>query len=346
MLVFVFIVAVFSCNGPGDESTGVKASTQEEVAGKANQKKDKNKDEKIKDTCTFNYASADDPRPVKKFSKKKRGEEFIIGTEAAPIKARRGKKPPVVSEPLPPVDSAKPTTSNATIYLEFYGEVVSGTMWNVYGDITATHSGLADPEIIDVVNRVTVDFAPYNVTITTDKRVFDRTPIGKRQRVIITEYNEWYGSGAGGVAYRNSFYSTTQESPAFVFSKLYGYNLHKTAEAISHKTGHTIGGRHQVDCVNGTITNGYSYGKTMGNSVDSPTGEWVTGTSSAACATQIDQDLLIAAFGLKPIASNDTPTPTFSGVACITKEQIKETIAWMYKEDVRRIREGYYPYKL
>lgn len=192
-----------------------------------------------------------------------------------------------------------PTGSKNVIYLNFWGKTVSGTMWNA-GSFTVGEAGLVGTEIDFVIAQVLQHYIGYDVAITSDKSVFDAAEYGHKVEIIITEDYQWYGQ-AGGVAYINSFF-WTDGSPAFVFSLLLNYNGHNIAEAIAHEAGHTLGLRHQSDCVNGVITNQYSNGKTMGVSYYVPLGIWVIGTSSLSCQEQNDMAMLQSAVGLKQVA--------------------------------------------
>jgi hypothetical protein len=135
-------------------------------------------------------------------------------------------------------------SASAVIFLDFDGHTVSGTTWNVTGPFTCNSSGLNDAGIIEVFNRVAEDYRPFNINVTTNETKFNSAPYNQRMRVLITTSNEWYGSGAGGVAYISSF-TWGDNSPCFVFSALLGYSIKNVAEAASHEAGHTLGLRHQ-----------------------------------------------------------------------------------------------------
>jgi len=135
-------------------------------------------------------------------------------------------------------------TATSVIFLDFDGHNVSGTMWNTNGAFTCNSSGLSDAAITEVFNRVAEDYRPFNINVTTNEAKYNSATYNKRMRVVITTSNEWYGSGAGGVAYVNSF-TWGDNSPCFVFSALLGYNIKNIAEAASHEAGHTLGLRHQ-----------------------------------------------------------------------------------------------------
>jgi len=155
-------------------------------------------------------------------------------------------------------------SASVVILLDFNGHTVAGTMWNVNGTFTCNSSGLSDAAITEVFNRVAEDYRPFNINVTTNETKYNSAPYNKRMRVVITTSNEWYGSGAGGVAYINSF-TWGNNSPCFVFSALLGYNVKNVAEATSHEAGHTLGLRHQssynADCV---LLSDYNWGQGIG----------------------------------------------------------------------------------
>lgn len=190
------------------------------------------------------------------------------------------------------------------VYLDFYGETVSGTMWNVNGPIVASHSGLSETEVAAVLLRVQEHFSDYDVTITNDINLYNNAPYSLKTRVILTESHEWYGSSAGGVAYINSF-GWGDQSPAWVFTTLLGYSVHNIGEAAAHEIGHTMGLRHQSTCVNGVKTSEYNWGDgvtapTMGASYNVTAGDWWIGPNSLGCSViQNDGLLLEAKLGLK-----------------------------------------------
>jgi hypothetical protein len=133
--------------------------------------------------------------------------------------------------------------ASAVILLVFGGEVVTNTLWNNNGAIECAPSNLHPSEIEKVLDRVTEDFSPFNVAVTTDAALYNATHPQKRIKIIITESWEWFGI-AGGIAYHDSFL-WGNNTPAFVFSTLLHYNEKYIAEAISHELGHTMGLKHQ-----------------------------------------------------------------------------------------------------
>lgn len=193
------------------------------------------------------------------------------------------------------------SNASSVIYLDFDGQAVSGTMWNPSGTITCNPSGLSDAAITEVFNRVAEDYRPFNINVTTDVTKYNLAPANKRIRVIITTSYEWYGTGAGGVAFINSF-SWGDNTPCFVFSSLLGYNLKNIAEASSHEAGHTLGLRHQSSynaaCVK---TSDYNWGQgtgeigwapIMGAGYNQNMTLWNSGPNSLGCNV-IQNDLTV-----------------------------------------------------
>ena len=154
-------------------------------------------------------------------------------------------------------------TPSSVIYLDFDGQYVANTMWNVNGPINAAPANLTTEEVNLIFQRVAADFSPFNVTVTTDEAVYNAGNYLKRTRVVVTESWEWFGQ-AGGVSYLNSF-TWGDNTPCFVFSSLLGYNVKKIAEACSHETGHTLGLRHQsLYDANGVKIDEYNWGQGSG----------------------------------------------------------------------------------
>ncbi len=166
------------------------------------------------------------------------------------------------------------------IYLDFTGHTTSGTSWN--SSFTGGASFSTPPYDIDgntasfsvaeldriqyIWQRVVEDFAPFNVDVTTEDpgvealRRANTSDLNYGVRVCIggSSY-DWYGAGAGGVAYLNSFNWST-DTPCYVFTAQLGTGQEKyTAEAISHEAGHTLGLSHD-----GT-TGGAAYYEGHGN---------------------------------------------------------------------------------
>lgn len=151
---------------------------------------------------------------------------------------------------------SKPGTSRV-LYLDFNGHTTSGTSWKSGATFTSpaydtdgNAASFSDAELASIQQiwkRVSEDFAPWDVDVTTEeppleslrKTTSSDTAYGVRMVIGGSSY-DWYGAGAGGVAYLNSF-SWNSDTPAFVFPAQLGNGFPKyVAEAVSHEAGHTV----------------------------------------------------------------------------------------------------------
>lgn len=162
-----------------------------------------------------------------------------------------------------PVFSSLPA-AQAVLFLDFDGHTVDGTSWNYDGPIYCGGSGLSSTQITEVFNRVSEDYRPFDINVTTDSVKYQQAPYNKRMRVVITVTSDWYGAPAGGVSFIGSFI-WGDESPCFVFSQLLNYNVKFIAEACSHEAGHTLGLYHQSSYDNNCVKlSEYNYGTGSG----------------------------------------------------------------------------------
>ena len=125
--------------------------------------------------------------------------------------------------------------------------------------------------IAEVWQRVSEDFAPFDVNVTTiDPGVEalrqDQLRATSRygQRMVISPTN-FAGAGVLGVALLDVFDSSL-DRPAFVFSG--GASTKTIAEAVSHEAGHTLGLSHDADVRSpATTTAMASWAPIMGRSI-------------------------------------------------------------------------------
>ncbi len=234
---------------------------------------------------------------IKEFNKhKKKLDPQEAATANKPSKpAKGGTKPPV------------PSTGNNVFLLDFTGFLVSGTSWNYAGDFTCAPANLTAAQVDEIIADVVSSFAIYNVIVTTDETVYTAAAPDKRMRCILTETHDWYGDGAGGVSFNNSFKWTTNE-PCFVFTSLLGYSTKFIKEATTHELGHTVGLYHQssydTNCVK---LSEYNYGDGVtapimgaGYYVPDSGSKWWVGPNSYGCTSiQDDNSVITATLGLK-----------------------------------------------
>jgi hypothetical protein len=168
-----------------------------------------------------------------------------------------------------PILNSYPSITNKVIYLDFDGQVVSGTFWNNGNTVNALPSNASAATIRTIFQRMSEDYRPFDVNITTDSTRFNNASPSTRIRVIFTPTYTWYGNGAGGVAYLGSFtWGGYPGTPCWIFESQLGNNSKSMAEAASHEVGHTLSLKHQstynASCVK---TNEYNPGS--GNGVTS-----------------------------------------------------------------------------
>lgn len=219
------------------------------------------------------------------------------------------------------------------IYLDFDGHVTSGTSWNSnftggvnivtppYSNdstVTTTFSTTELNNIVSIWQRVAEDFAPFDVDVTTQdpgiealrKSTTSDTQFGVRV-CIGGSSSDWYGAGAGGVAYLNSF-SWNTDTPCFVFTVQLGSgNVKYTAEAASHEAGHTFNLSHDGRVASATnLAEGYYEGHSnwapiMGVGYYREVSQWSKGEYAFANNTQDDTAMIAGITGYRPDAHGD-----------------------------------------
>lgn len=189
-------------------------------------------------------------------------------------------------------------TASATIFLDFDGQFVEATPWNGGKPFYCQPAGLSDAQVTEIFHRVSEDFRPFEINITTDSSVYLSAPLTQRIRIIITPTSGWY-TGVGGVSFTRSF-RWGDGTPAFVFPDRLAWSAKNIAECCSHESGHTLGLSHQAKynescALITTYNDGKGSGQTawapvMGNSYGRNFSGWNNGPTPSGCT--IDQDNL------------------------------------------------------
>ena len=164
---------------------------------------------------------------------------------------------------------SRPTSSLAN-YLDFDGHVTNDAAWQFSGypspiesasfDLDGSPSSFSAAEraaIVEIWQRVSEDFAPFDVNVTTADpgvEALRRTSSNDStygQRIVVSPTN-FVGATTLGIALVGVF-DAVEDRPGFVFSS--GVSLKTIAEAASHEAGHTLGLSHDA-----TASSSYYFG--------------------------------------------------------------------------------------
>ena len=167
------------------------------------------------------------------------GEVVCVKFMPQPTGAEEMPQDHTASVPLPSYQAVIPLQSlpvgaGGTIYLDFDGSKPPYAGWSYSGN--ASHSGLSNSTIRDIWIRVAEDWIPFNINVTTDAKVYEKAPQGRRIRCIVTPTNFY---GAGGIAFVGSY--GWGGDPVCWASN---YTGDGAVTVISHEVGHTFGLRH------------------------------------------------------------------------------------------------------
>jgi hypothetical protein len=226
---------------------------------------------------------------------------------------------------LPILHSSKDNTN--IIFLDFDGHNNTGSRgWGTFyaypydplnNDPTPYNPYFSKKEqeyIINIWQRVSEDFAPFNIDITTEE------PINMSEKYtishcLITRNKDIYGKlmpsfSAGGVAFINIFgqKKSINLNPALVYSN----KLHTStniAEVCSHEIGHQFGLYHDAYYLNGIKTGYYggdrtgeidSWAPIMGAGFRNKITQWSKGEYLGATTSQDDIAIIGSKAGYKP----------------------------------------------
>lgn len=228
-------------------------------------------------------------------------------------------------------DASRPTTeppgdvfalesrpaSGRLIYLDFDGHTTTDWAWRASAEspIVSAPSGVSDAMAYEIWQRVSEDFLPFDVNVTTtDPGVEALRKGGPDDRdygvrvVISPTYFSTYSAGTLGVALVSSF-DADVDRPAFVFAN--GSSSTKTiAESISHETGHTLGLRHDATTSRpGAYYDGHGdWAPIMGRPITRPVTQWSRGEYANADNTEDDLSKIAGVVGYRPDDHGDTPS--------------------------------------
>jgi hypothetical protein len=162
-----------------------------------------------------------------------------------------------------PVLNTRPG-AKGVVYVDFDGESVTDPDWNGGRTINAAPMNFAAREVAQVLAISAQDYAPFDVTFTTDRALYNATAVGARMRVIVTP-TDTAAPGSGGVAYINSWSGAGGGFKTDVVCWVFNQSVRSVAEALSHELGHTLGLFHDGQ------TNGNQYYAGHGGGMTTPT---------------------------------------------------------------------------
>jgi PKD repeat protein len=217
--------------------------------------------------------------------------------------------------------------STKTIYLDFNGHLLSGTAWNqnytggqpvqlAPFDLDGNPATFSTNEcriIQQAWLRVTEDFAPFDIDVTTEppaESALTRSLASDEQygiRMVITPTA--FMGGTAGRAYVGSFNQVGDYyKPGFCFAVGTSFTEKNVAEICSHEVGHTLGLSHDGTTLGEEYYNGHgNWGPIMGGNGNEIT-QWSKG--EYANANNKEDDLaVIQAHGVNyyPDTSGKSP---------------------------------------
>ena len=255
--------------------------------------------------------------------------------------------PPIFNEPVPvsspPVFHSR-EGSVRVLFLDFNGHDISGTKWNSntnyampetwecypYGtDSNYDEFSVEEQQIIyETWLRVSEDYAPFNVDVTTEQPAGWSRYTGHALITATIDMNDVHCPhyGAGGVGYVNVFglnsYSYNNAncySPVWVKDFFQAQDI---AEAVSHEFGHNMGLYHDglEDAVGVTIDSYYdghqnssmSWGSIMGAAYDENVTQWSKGDYYRANNTEDDLAIISGKLGYIADDYGDSAVAAFS----------------------------------
>jgi hypothetical protein len=154
--------------------------------------------------------------------------------------------------------------ARGVIYVDFDGESVTDPVWNAGRTINAAPSALSSDQIALVLKNAAQDWAPFDVTLTTDAALYAATLPGLRMRAIVTP-TDTAAPGSGGVAYVDSWSGAGKGFRSDVVCWIFNQSVKSVTEALSHEVGHTVGLNHDGQ------TGGSEYYSGHGGGLTTPT---------------------------------------------------------------------------
>lgn len=219
--------------------------------------------------------------------------------------------------------------SQRVLYLDFDGQVLSGSAWNeVYGQQEWTappFSTDSDPTtfsmseratVIEVWSRVSQDYAPFDIDVTTEdpgeEAITRSGPADDRfgTRVLITPDATGELCQCGGRAYIDVVDLAADHAyyqPAWVYPQKLAYGPKYIADAASHEAGHNFGLHHDGSQTTSYYAGAGGWGPIMGAPYGQAVTQWSDGSYPGANNTE--DDLALIAGNGAPLVPDDVTEP-------------------------------------
>lgn len=239
----------------------------------------------------------------------------------------------------PPIRHSKPG-STKVIYLDFNGQVITGTQWNDDANVPAyeclpydtdaqptTFSDTEQADIVEIWERVAEAYRGFDVDVTTEEPAVFTT---QTARVLITSTEDALGIPlpssvtASGVAYIDKFGAAdfvTKTSPTFVYYEKLTTPAN-IALGAAHEVGHNMGlfhdGTTNSEYYTGHGSGDTSWGPIMGAPYNRNVTQWSNGEYLASNNPQDDVQLI----AIKLAFRTDDSSAVLANANSVTVDQL------------------------
>lgn len=213
--------------------------------------------------------------------------------------------------------------ADRVVFLDFDGHDSTGTAWD-----SSTSESIAEPysqdsdastfndderaTIQSIWKRVSEDFAPFDVDVTTEDpgadaiRRSNTSDTTYGTRLVVTP-TKTYDCSCGGVAYIGNYDNTgsyhDHYQPAWVFTSGVGNGAKNIAEAASHEVGHNLGLYHDDTSTKGYYSGHGDWAPIMGVGYYEPITQW--STNSYPDAQNPEDDFAVIRSNGAPLMTDD-----------------------------------------